>query len=128
LKAQFQRASAFLNSEPRAPLLESDSSGALRRDDFGIALGGVRTPWVDVPTHVLSGIGEEGEVFCSLFGTTVPLPLAMVMSRYPTGRAGYATEISAATESAVAAGFLLAADAEEIKGVGDALWPFWPAQ
>src|SRR5690606_3505622 len=44
------------------------------RDAQGNALGGIRTPFVDVPLAALSGTGNTGgEGFCLLFGTTEPL-------------------------------------------------------
>ena len=44
----------------------------INRDEHGNALGGVRTPVVDVPTATLRGDGNAGATFCFLFGNTVP--------------------------------------------------------
>jgi hypothetical protein len=51
------------------------AEGGLRieRDEHGNALGGIRTPYVDVPIAALSGLGQTGSILCLLFGTTVPL-------------------------------------------------------
>jgi len=45
---------------PSAARLAVDGEGALGVDDAGIARGGVRTPWVDAPVAVLSGLGQPG--------------------------------------------------------------------
>jgi hypothetical protein len=111
---------------PAAAPLGTDADGRPSRDSRGIALGGLRTPWVDVPSTVLSGLGQEGNVFGMLYGTTTPLPLLDVLSLYPGGRREYAVAFARATDEAVEAGYLLEADAAEIKAVGDASWPFWP--
>ena len=82
----------------------------------------MRTPWVDAPPAVYSGLGQPGEMN-ELFGTTRPLPDAARAARYPGGRADYLAQFRIATAAAVDAGFLLAADAAEIEGLGTHLWP-----
>jgi hypothetical protein len=82
----------------------------------------VRTPWVDVPTRVLSGLGQPGNL-TDLFGTTRAIGAAALRERYPGGRAGYAREFHDATRAAVDAGFLLEADADEIDALGAHSWP-----
>jgi hypothetical protein len=104
-----------------APRLDADGGGRLVRDGLGIARGGVRTPWVDAPNAVLSGLGQPGDM-TELFGTTRPLDEGVLFARYPRGREEYIERFRAATETAVAAGFLLPADAEEIEALGAASW------
>ena len=58
-----------------------------------------------------------------LFGTTRPLPDAARVARYPGGRDDYLAQFRAATAAAVDAGFVLAADAAEIEGLGAQAWP-----
>ena len=58
---------------PTSPRLELESEDVIARDELGIAVGGIRTPPVDVPTRVLSGDPSVGEGFCFLFGQTLPL-------------------------------------------------------
>jgi hypothetical protein len=82
----------------------------------------VRTPWVDVPTSALSGLGQPGEV-TDLFGTTRRFDDQTLRGRYPGGRDEYAREFAEATRAAVDAGFLLAADAREIETLGTLSWP-----
>ena len=57
-------------SKPRIVML---SPTEIARGPGGIALGGMRTPQVDQPVAVLSGVGQTGTSFCGLFGTTVPI-------------------------------------------------------
>ena len=72
---------------PPAPRLDLATAGNdLQRDEHGIATGGLRTPWVDVPATTLSGLGQTGEAFSMLFGTTTPFDsatLAAPLSRWP---------------------------------------------
>ena len=54
-----------------APRLDvNDDESDYLRDAAGNATGGIRTPYVDVPTAILSGLGNSGGGFCFLFGTT----------------------------------------------------------
>ncbi|MFE3187748.1 alpha/beta hydrolase domain-containing protein [Nocardia sp. NPDC059240] len=82
------------------------SAGELVLDHHGNALGGIRTPWLDVPLAVLSGLGQEGGGPAVMFGCTRPLP-----GPPPDN---YLTAFRAATDKTVAAGFLLADDVPEI--------------
>jgi hypothetical protein len=95
----------------------------LARDEWGVARGGVRTPWVDAPSAVLSGLGQPVAGFGILFGTTKELSPQALARRYPGGRRDFEAQFAAATDRAVRAGFLLAADAEEIAGLGRCAWP-----
>ena len=94
-----------------APLaLSSTDPPALARDPLGNALGGVRTPDVDVPVAALSGDAPEGaSVLCALFGTTTPFDGATLRHRYGD-EAGYRAAFARAFDEAVAAGFLLDED------------------
>ena len=82
-------------------------------DTQGNALGGIRSPYVDAPVAVLSGLGQ-GAGFCDLFGTTRLFDDAGLAALYPD-RDAYTTAIDEATDAAVSAGFLLPADARLIK-------------
>jgi hypothetical protein len=71
---------------PRLVLGQDDRPLAL--DELGIAKGGIRSPWVDAPTAVLSGLGQSGAEFASLFGTTRAFGAAGTrspLSRRPRG-------------------------------------------
>ena len=95
------------------PLLVDDLGDGLLRDDSGTALGGVRTPQVDVPTAVLAGTGQQCAGFCGLFGTTRPFDGELV--RHYGDRATFLTRWHAALDAAVAAGAVLPADAELLR-------------
>lgn len=107
---------------PSANRLEIDGNDRLRVDDAGIGRGGVRSPWVDAPTAVLSGLGQPGDM-TELFGTTRPLDEAVRRQRYPRGRADYLDAFHRATRRAVDNGFLLERDAPEIEALGRLSWP-----
>ena len=78
--------------------------------------GGIRTPHVDVPVAVLSGLGNGGGPIAFLSGSTQPFDAAQLAELYPS-RADYLARFAAATDAAVEAGFVLAADADEIIAV-----------
>jgi hypothetical protein len=99
----------------------ADDGGRLARDDLGIGRGGVRTPWVDAPTTVLSGLGQPGDM-SELFGTTRDLEPGGREARYPGGRDEYVSDFRAATRAAVDAGLLLAVDAPEVEALGALGW------
>jgi hypothetical protein len=106
---------------PAAPRLElGDGGSPLALDELGIAKGGLRSPWVDTPTAVLSGFGQSGTEFAFLFGTTRPFDAATLARLYPGGRAAFLARFQDATDEALSRGFLLEADAEEIQGVAAA--------
>lgn len=104
-----------------ADRLEVDDDRNLVVDPIGIARGGVRTPWVDAPTRILSGLGQPGDM-TALFGTTRAIDAAVLTDRYPDGRDGYVGEFRAATQAAVDAGFVLEVDAPEIEALGALTW------
>jgi hypothetical protein len=102
----------------------AEEGGAFAADRHGIALGGVRTPWVDVPVAVLSGLGQEGGAgFTFLFGTTRPFSAQQLGQLYPGGRASYLEQFGKSLDQAVAKGFILEADAEEIRQLAAAAYP-----
>jgi hypothetical protein len=107
---------------PVAARLEVDAQGALGVDNVGVARGGVRTPWVDVPAAIVSGLGQPGDM-TELFGTTRPIDPAALAARYPGGRDEYDSQFRKAVSNAIDAGFLLAADTPEMEALGAAAWP-----
>jgi hypothetical protein len=111
---------------PVAPRLDVAAGGdRFATDADGIATGGVRTPWVDVPREVLSGLGQSGEGFAFLFGMTAPLAPERLAALYPGGRDDYVARFAAALDDTVAAGYLLAADRDEILAVATAAVAGW---
>jgi hypothetical protein len=110
---------------PAAPRFElaSGQPAQLARDEHGIVKGGIRTPWVDAPTAVLSGLGQGGGGFGFLFGTTYPFDAAKLAALYPGGRREYLARFDASADAAARAGFLRAADVAEIRALGAAACP-----
>jgi hypothetical protein len=86
------------------------TGGAFDLDALGNVLGGIRTPYVDVPVAVLSGLGQTGGGFCAIFGTTSLFDVATLQSLY-IDNADYVAQVTASTNAAVAAGFILPPDA-----------------
>ena len=107
---------------PPSPRMEV-VDGAFATDEHGNVRGGIRTPHVDVPTAVLSGFGNGGSPIAFLSGSTTPFDVAKLAALYPS-RDDYLARYAAATDAAVAAGFVLAADAAEITAIAGANCPF----
>lgn len=100
---------------PTAPPIEivpGNDVALIHRDLDGIALGGLRTPSVDVPSEVLSGTSppESGDDrMVSLFGSTTPYPRGALKSRYGS-RDAYLAAFESSLDDAIAAGYVRAAD------------------
>ena len=98
--------------------LEKGKKVVIARDENGIAIGGVRNPLVDVPIAATTGEPPanadlaKGDV-CGLFGTTVPFDQAKLVEMYGTFD-NYLQKFEASAADAVAGGFLLQADADEL--------------
>jgi Alpha/beta hydrolase domain len=109
---------------PQAPRLEVDEEGAgFRADAHGLASGGIRTPWVEAPTAVMSGLGQTGESFAMLFGRTEPFDEVTLSELYPDGKAEYLERFERSLDSTIAAGFILEEDREEILAVAAHWYP-----
>ena len=109
---------------PRAPRLDLDDEGTgYRVDELGLATGGIRTPWVDVPSALMAGLGQTGESFAMLFGCSEPFDDATLSMLYPGGKEEYLQRFEASLEATIAAGFLLSTDRDEILGVAAASYP-----
>jgi hypothetical protein len=105
---------------PQAPRLELDADGRLASGEHGIARGGIRTPWVDVPTATLSGLGQSGEGFAMLAGRTDPFDRQTLERLYPGGLADYLDRFAQSLDAAIAAGFLRPEDRAEILALAEA--------
>ena len=104
------------------PRLDMDDAGIdLLLDDLGNVTGGWRTFYVDAPAAVLSGIGQEGNAFCFLFGTTALLDAAQMAARY-TDKAGYTAAVHRTVDEGIEAGTLLAADGERTVQAAELQW------
>ena len=86
------------------------ASPQIQRDADGIALGGIRTPPVDVPVAVLSGApGPNPSTICLLLGSTNPLPDARLAELYQS-RTAYLKKYRADADAAIKAGVVLPED------------------
>jgi len=109
------------STAPIAPRLAIAADGAgFKLDEHGNAIGGVRTPWVDVPTAILSGLGQSGGVFGFLFGTTKPFETAKLAELYPGGKNDYLARFQQSLDDTIAKRFVLADDREEITALAAA--------
>lgn len=102
---------------PSMPQVEVAADGNIARDPLGNALGGIRTPHVDVPVAALSGVGQTGSRFCALFGTTVPLTTAQMVPAVAADHDDFVVKWTESLAAAVEAGAILPADAEVLEGV-----------
>ncbi len=105
----------------RLELVEGDEL-VIARDEYQIALGGIRTPLVDVPVAAPTGepppslsseiLGGSFNV-CALFGSTHSFDRDTIIALHGTA-ADYLNAFVASADKAVAAGFLLQADADQL--------------
>ena len=90
--------------------LDEGARPMIRRNEDGIALGGIRTPPVDVPVAVLSGEpGPNPEIICALLGSAAPLSAARLSELY-SDRDDYLKKYQSATDRAIESHFVLAAE------------------
>jgi hypothetical protein len=87
---------------------------SIERDSLGNALGGIRTPQVEVPIAALSGVGQPVGSACTRFGTTIAFDAATLASLYPSHRF-YIRAVDRALKRAIRRGFVLAVDAKAIR-------------
>jgi Alpha/beta hydrolase domain len=107
---------------PEAPRLEVDQSGpapTFALDPVGNARGGIRTPAVQAPVDVLSGMPVEGSsIICLLMGSTTPLDADRLAQLYPS-RDRYLADYESATDELIDAGFGLAEDRDQMLDEAD---------
>ena len=105
---------------PRAARIQvtDTRAGTTDRDRFGNALGGLRTPFVDVPTATYSPIDASAletdlSGLCPLIGFSIPLSHATLRALYPS-HADYLARVTRETNELVHKGFWIAPDAANI--------------
>lgn len=125
-KAAFHHLDAWVRSgeaPPEAAVLEIDTAATplgYVLDANGNAMGGVRTPQLDVPVDILSGAPPPGSsIACMLFGSTTPLSDARLAELY-NSPAAYMDAYTAAADAAIAGGFVLEADRQALLDDADA--------
>lgn len=92
-------------------------------DAHGLAQGGVRTPWVDVPIARTSGLAPDESPMSFLFGSGEVFDNAELGRLYPGGRDEYLERFTEALDRAIDSGFIVAADREEIRTLAAAAFP-----
>jgi hypothetical protein len=63
---------------PRPPRIQRNDDGSVKRDEHGLALGGIRHPFVEVPVSLNQATG------CPLYGIYRPWTSQKIQSLYPT--------------------------------------------
>jgi hypothetical protein len=108
-------------AEPLA--LTDDDTPALVLDEHGLARGGVRTPWVDVPIARTSGFAPDESAMSFLFGSGEVFDADTVRGLYPGGAADYVDRFTAALDRAIKDRFIVTADRAEILALAEATFP-----
>jgi hypothetical protein len=106
---------------PKAPRLAvgPGPTPKIDRNADGIALGGIRTPPVDVPVATLSAVpGPNPSVLCLLLGSTTPFTTARIAALYPS-RAAYLKQYDADAAKVIRSGFVLRADKAALLAYAD---------
>jgi hypothetical protein len=103
---------------PHAPRIEVSATGAIVRDSFGNALGGLRTPFVDVPTATYTPIDSTAHTtafsgFCILYGYNTPFSQTTLKSVYKN-HGQYVALVAQESNRLVQEGFWLRPDAQEV--------------
>jgi hypothetical protein len=88
--------------------------GAVVRDVYGNATGGIRLPQLEVPTATFSGVGNAGPDPCPVTGTTTPFDAQKLSSLYGT-HGSYVSQFAKATNDLRRSGFLLEFDSQDAK-------------
>lgn len=107
-------------------LADPAADDPIARDEYGNAIGGVRIPQVDVPTATLDGRRNEPAenggpmaMFCFLYGTASTFDSVKLARLYPTHEA-FVSQYNACVDRLLAAGYLLAPEAEEARAAAAA--------
>src|SRR5262249_13161291 len=106
---------------PHADPIEVDTSTTpprVARDAFGNALGGVRTPFLDVPTASYVPFDTVAHTtafsgFCILYGFSIPFSESTLQSLYDS-HDDYVSQVTRASNSLVKEGFWLRPDARAV--------------
>jgi hypothetical protein len=94
--------------------LTDEDPPQLGLDANGIAKGGVRTPWVDVPIATTSGIAPQESPMSFLFGSGELFDAAALSALYPGGSGEYLVRFTEALDRTIDSAFILPADRSEI--------------
>ncbi len=81
-------------------------------DAFGNVVGGLRSPYLDVPTSTWTG-SSTGDSFCFIAGHEIPFEQARLDALYPT-RGSYVGAVARDVRALVAQRYLTPADGREL--------------
>lgn len=103
---------------PHAARIETTRSGEVARDRFGNALGGLRTPFLDIPTARYSPtdtVAHDTDLsgLCVLMGYSTPFAPARLHSLYGN-HADYLARVTRDSAGLVRRRFLLGSDAAQV--------------
>ncbi|MCB1027820.1 MAG: hypothetical protein KDB24_08675 [Microthrixaceae bacterium] len=102
---------------PTADRLGVDESGdppVYETDEVGNVTGGVRTPAVDAPVDVLTGLAApDSTIICLLMGSTAPIPDDRLSGLYASPDA-YRSAYEDSADAAIGSGFVLADDRDAL--------------
>ncbi len=98
---------------PPGTLVELDSAGEVKRDQFGNAVGGVRLPYVEVPVAAYRG-ALSGGGFGSVMGSKTAFTPDQLKALYPD-HAAYVAKFTASTDRALAGRWISPEDAAAMK-------------
>ena len=102
---------------PKAARIQVENGGTpqarIVRDQYGNAVGGYRTPYLDVPvaTYVTSA---KGETFCPELGRTDPFSFAQLVRAHGTPQ-NYVAKVIKSVDQLVKDRFLTESDGRKIK-------------
>lgn len=98
---------------PRAPRIATVGD-EIEYDEHDNAVGGIRTPLVDVPVATLNGGENAGGSFCGIFGRTIPFDAATLAELYAS-HDEYVDAFNTAADKAVKDGYWVETDADQFK-------------
>jgi len=99
---------------PSAPSFIEIAGGAVVRDVYGNARGGIRLPQLEVPTATLSGVGNAGPGSCPVAGVTHPFG-AQTLSTLYRNHGSYVAPFVHATNDLRRSDLLLEYDSNDAK-------------
>ena len=102
---------------PQAPGIAVGPDHEIRRDQAGNAIGGVRMPYIEVPTATHRGYLTVGG-FGGVMGAKTPFSADTLKALYPD-HAAYTAKFSASADRLVASRWISQADADAMKKAAD---------
>jgi hypothetical protein len=98
-------------SPPKAQVIRVEDGQAIL-DEHGNVIGGVRSPYVDVPASTWNG-NSTGESFCRIAGHEIPFDSTKLTALYGS-HSGYVQAVTRSVNELVAEGFIVEEDGEQV--------------